>query len=113
MRFSLGNATWDPRNASQLLEKGQLTSMNLGTRVDGNLTLSLDLTETTGDGAFGQGDFFVVSVVNGSGFAEEVTYTLTLAWNYGGSLASFESYHFVIDEGSLYAWRIIGTPLFD
>ena len=104
MRFSLGNATWDPRNASQLLEKGQLTSMNLGTRVDGSLTLSLDLTETTGDGAFDQGDYFVVSVVKGSGFVEEVTYTLTVAWMLNPSVSPFISYNFVIDEGVLYAW---------
>ena len=112
MGFSLGNATWDPLNASRSLERGQPASVNLGTRVDGNLTLSLDLTETTGDGAFGQGDFFVVSVVNGSGFAEEVTYTLTVAWMLNPSLTPFIIYNFVIDEGSLYAWST-GRHFFD
>lgn len=112
MRFSLGNATWNPLNASQLLERDQLASVNLGTRVDGNLTLSLNLTETTGDGAFGQGDFFVVSVVNGSGFAEEVIYTLTVDWMLNPSLTPFISYNFVIDEGSLYAWST-GRYFFD
>ena len=78
--------------------------MNLGTRIACNLTLSLNLTDITGDGAFGQGDYFVVSVVNGSGFVEEVTYTLIVALaRLPGS--GHSSYDFVIDEGVLYAWN--------
>ena len=77
--------------------------VNLGTRIAGNLILSLNLTDITGDGAFGQGDSFIVSILNGSSFVEELTYTLTVAWMQNPSVAPFISYNFVIDEGVLYA----------
>jgi len=102
--FSGGNASWDARNASPLLDAGHSATVNLGTRIACNLTLSLNLTDITGDGAFGQGDYFVVSVVNGSGFVEEVTYTLIVAL-VGLPGSGHSSYDFVIDEGVLYAWN--------
>ncbi len=101
--FSNGSSSWDALNASQLLNTGRSATVNLGTRTAGNLTLSLNLTDITGDGAFGQEDYFVISVVNGSGFVEEVTYMLTVTWR-GGPNSYWTSYDFVIDEGVLYAW---------
>jgi len=101
--FSGGNASWNASSASPLLDAGHPATVNLGTRVAGNLIFSLNLTDITGDGAFGQGDYFVISVVNGSGFVEEVTYTLIVTLK-GGPNSIFPSYNFVVDEGVLYAW---------
>jgi hypothetical protein len=67
------------------------------------LTLSLNITDVAGNGLFERGDYFLITVLNGASFAEQVTYKVSILFN-----NPIWFYHrdisFAIDGGTFYSW---------
>ena len=94
---------WVPYDSPLRQGTGSPVACDLGTKSLGNLTLSVNLTDVTGNGKFDSGDYFIVSPENGSQFMENTTYNVTVTS--GAPILFFiKTYSFVIDEGVLYAW---------
>jgi hypothetical protein len=94
---------WVPYDSPLRQGTGSPVACDLGAKSLGNLTLSLNLTDVTGNGKFDSGDYFIVSPENGSQFRENTTYSVIVTS--GAPILFFiKIYSFVIDEGVLYAW---------
>jgi len=89
------------------LHNGTRATHSCGTKALDGLTLSLDVTDVTGDGVFGQGDYFILTTT-GTDLAMETVYGVRLVYS-DGVLHFFREISFAIHEGNIYAWDT--TPL--
>lgn len=95
--------SWWVPNYENPLCNGSPVSYTPTLKLGGLCNTTLNITDLTGDGIFGANDSFVIMPQNGSSFAENMTYYITLCWG-GPVVTQFKIYAFVIYRGAFYSW---------